>query len=85
MRRIAEKVGGVAGADTPLPQTIEEKAGLTGEFDIRDRLGQRFQKQHAPGTDKHQQYSRLAGREAKKKFREDWAKSEYANSVKGKK
>jgi hypothetical protein len=70
------------------PLTDEEKmfdkAGTTGDFEIRDAVGQRFQREHKKGKSQHALYSKLADRDEKRIYRETWAKKKFESSVQGK-
>lgn len=58
-----------------------EKAGSTGEFDIRGAVGQKFQRQMKAGE--HPGYSEMT-RDQKRAYREQWAKTSFAHMVKTK-
>jgi hypothetical protein len=70
------------------PKNVEESllasAGATGVFDVRDAVGQRFQRDHKKGSLLHSEYNQIAGREEKRLYRESWAKRKFANMVQGK-
>ena len=60
------------------------KAGGTGEFDIRDAVGQRFAREHMKGSAEHEKYHQCGTREEKKTFRENWAKKRFQDYTVGK-
>ena len=53
------------------------KALKAGEFDIRDALGQRFQKAHKPGSEEHGKLKQCKTWAEKKAFRQAWASTQY--------
>ena len=55
----------------------EQIAGETGEFNLRDAIGQRFQRQHKPGTKEGLKYSTCSNNSERAEFRAKWAKAEY--------
>ncbi len=60
------------------------EAATSGKFDTRDAVGQRFSKEHKPGSKAHQQYNLMKTRAEKAAFREDWAKKTFAHVLSGK-
>jgi hypothetical protein len=82
---MADRDARQAGDDA---STAEEKlftkAGKTGYFDIRDAVGQRFQREHKKGNIEHGIYSKIANRDEKRLFRESWAKKKFESSLQGK-
>lgn len=59
----------------------EEVLADTGNFDIRDPIGQKFYEDHKAGTATHEAYRKCTGRESRKLFREAWAKAKYGKIV----
>ena len=57
------------------------KAALTGEFGLRDKIGQNFARRHAKGTDAHAAYQACESMEDKRRFRAAWAKEFYKDCV----
>lgn len=68
-----------AGADED-----KEEAGRSGHFELRSAIGLRFQREHARGSEGYEVYSKVGGREAKRAFREQWAKHKYSDYACGK-
>ena len=60
--------------DELLDKVIQEYGG---NFDIRGPVGQRFQKEHKPGSEAHRQYQMNRTHAEKKGFRENWCKLKY--------
>ena len=60
--------------DEVLDKAIHEDGG---NFDIRGHVGQRFQKEHKPGSEAHRQYHMNRTHFEKKTFRENWCKLKY--------
>lgn len=56
----------------------------TGVFEMRGGVGQHFQRSHAKGQPLYTGYHGMATREAKRLYREEWAKKEYAKYLVGK-
>ena len=56
------------------PQTI---AADTGRFEIRDAIGQQFSRGHKAGTPQGIEYAKCKGHNAKREFREAWAKATF--------
>ena len=61
-----------------------EEVARTGLFDIRDKVGQRFQRDHKPGSENHTKYSLLKSRQAKAEYRKSWSQAKFKNHVEGK-
>ena len=70
-------------AEVRVPTKLEAVA-ITGQFDVRDSVGQHFSRSHGKGTDMHLKYHAINGRENKRVYREAWAKKEYANYTEAK-
>ena len=70
-------------AEVRVPTKLEAVA-ITGQFDVRDSVGQHFSRTHGKGTAMHNTYHAINGRENKRVYREAWAKKEYANYTEAK-
>ena len=73
--------GAVQPASTEAVDEAVRKAASTGEFGLRDKVGQNFARRHAKGTDAHAAYMACASLEDKRRFRAAWAKEFYKGCV----
>ena len=58
---------------------LELEDAVENGFELRKRLGLRFQRAHAPNTAKHAEYKALKSHQQKAQFRRDWANQELRN------
>lgn len=73
MKLSDEKAG---SSPSPLEEQFRD-AMDEGNFDIRGKIGQRFQKEHKKGSDAHTAYARCKTFEEKKQFRLTWLERKY--------
>jgi hypothetical protein len=76
----------VAKGGPPLTaeQATFKKAADSGEFEIRDAVGQKFQREHKKGSVGYGFYNKLATRDEKCISREQWTIAKFAKCVQGK-
>ena len=86
--RTMESAAAMAKTENPqdghrADDSLEKQAATTGEFDIRGRVGQKFQKAYKVGSEKHAQY-KLMNPQQKRDERKRWAKETFAQVIVGK-
>jgi hypothetical protein len=80
-----EKKWGSAGPTSDDSKIADMKSAMnTGVFDMREHIGQKFYKDHPTGSEAHEKYKALKGREAKRLFRAEWAKKTFSTVVESK-
>jgi hypothetical protein len=78
-----QQTAGDISTKSPALKKLEEAAS-SGFFDVRDAIGQHFSRVHKKGTAAHAAYAEAKGRDDKRKFRDEWAKTTYVKYSCGK-